>query len=206
MIGKLINIEGIDGSGKGTQAVRLTRELQKTGIKTKLYSFPCYDETFFGKEIGAFLRGEFGSIDEVHPKLASVLYASDRLEKKSDIINDLEKGYYVICDRYVESNMAHQASKMPEIEREKFVDWLSELEYIVNGMPKPDITIFLDVPLSVSKELVLKKKARSYTEEKEDIHEAAHGYLEKVYSTYKYLRERMEWDYIKCTEKISFTI
>jgi dTMP kinase len=200
MTGKLITIEGIDGSGKGTQSKLLIQKLEEAGKKVKIYSFPAYEETFFGKEVGAFLRGEFGSIDEVHPKLASVLYASDRLEQKPKMLKDLQDGYYVVCDRYVESNMGHQAAKFPKEQREEFINWLDELEYGVNSLPKPDITFFLDVPLSVSKELVLKKKQRSYTDEKEDIHEAAHGYLEKVYQVYQYLNERNNWCRVPCVE------
>lgn len=200
MTGKLITIEGIDGSGKGTQSKLLIEKLREAGKKVKIYSFPAYEETFFGKEVGAFLRGEFGSIDEVHPKLASVLYASDRLEQKPKMVKDLQEGCYVVCDRYVESNMGHQAAKFPVEQREVFINWLEQLEYEVNALPKPDITFFLDVPLSVSKELVLKKKQRSYTDEKEDIHEAAHGYLEKVYQVYQSLNERYHWCRVPCVE------
>jgi len=200
MTGKLITIEGIDGSGKGTQATKLIAELNSIGIEAKTYSFPAYEQTFFGKEIGAFLRGEFGTIDEVHPKLAAILFASDRLEQKERLLKDLEQGIYVVCDRYVESNMAHQAAKFQENDRIDFIEWVKELEYNVNELPKPDITIFLDVPLCVSKQLVLKKKQRTYTDEKEDIHEADHNYLEKVYSVYKQMEQSEKWDSIACTE------
>lgn len=200
MIGKLITIEGIDGSGKGTQATKLTEELNGVGIEAKIYSFPAYEKTFFGKEIGAFLRGEFGTIDEVHPKLAAILFAADRLEQKESLLKDLQQGIYVVCDRYVESNIAHQAAKLQESERHDFMLWVKELEYKVHGLPKPDLTIFLDVPLCVSKELVLKKKQRTYTDVKEDIHEADHGYLEKVYSVYKKMETSENWDRIACTE------
>ena len=199
MKGKLITIEGIDGSGKGTQAIKLVEELNKAGIQAKIYSFPAYEETFFGREVGAFLRGEFGSIEQVHPKLASILFASDRLEQKPQLLADLKSGVYVVCDRYVESNIAHQAAKLPDAERAAFLAWVKELEYSVNSLPKPDITFFLDVPLSVSKELVLKKKQRSYTDEKEDIHEAAHGYLQNVYDVYKQLEQTEDWQVIDCT-------
>jgi len=200
MKGKLITIEGIDGSGKGTQATKLVEVLNELGVNAKIYSFPAYEETFFGKEVGAFLRGEFGSIDEVHPKLASILFASDRLEQKPSLLADLEAGTYVVCDRYVESNIGHQAAKLPQHERADFINWVKSLEYGVNSLPKPDITFFLDVPLSVSKELVLKKKQRSYTDEKEDIHEAAHGYLQNVYEVYKQLEQTEDWQVIACTE------
>jgi dTMP kinase len=200
VIGKLITIEGIDGSGKHTQAEKLVARLTERSIKAKLYNFPCYTETFFGKEIGCYLRGEFGSIDQVHPKLASLLFAGDRFEKKNSILDDIAKGIYVVCDRYVESNMAHQCAKLPAQERVDFIQWIEYLEYDIFKMPKPDITVFLDVPLNISKELVLKKAQRSYTEEKEDIHERAHGYLEEVYNIYKCLQKEKQWMVIDCVE------
>jgi dTMP kinase len=200
MTGKLITIEGIDGSGKGTQATILVKELNSIGIEAKIYSFPAYEKTFFGKEVGAFLRGEFGAIDAVHPKLAALLFAGDRLEQKESLVKDLQQGIYVVCDRYVESNIAHQAAKLQENHRAEFIEWVKELEYKVNGLPKPNTTIFLDVPLYISKQLVLKKKQRSYTDVKEDIHEADHGYLEKVYSVYKLLEHSENWNSIACTE------
>lgn len=199
MRGKLITIEGIDGSGKGTQAKMLLEKLLERSIPAKLYSFPNYDETFFGKEVGAFLRGEFGSIESVNPKLASILFAGDRFEKKYEIESDLSNGVIVICDRYVDSNIAHQCAKLSPDKRQEFCDWLESLEYKVFGMPKPDIVFLLDVPLSISREMVLKKNKRSYTDAKEDIHESAHGYLEEVFSMYLELGKCRLWQKIECT-------
>ncbi|MBU9863681.1 dTMP kinase, partial [Rahnella aceris] len=153
-------------------------------VDCALFSFPCYEKTFFGKEIVAFLRGEFGGINQVHPKLASILYAMDRAEVREQIVNNLEEGKIVICDRYVDSNIAHQASKLPDKEKLDFIKWIEELEYGFNRLPQPNLTFFLNVPITVSKELVLKKKKRNYTDCSEDIHEKAHGYLQKVYETY----------------------
>jgi dTMP kinase len=198
MSGKLITIEGIDGSGKGTQAALLVEALKQMGKSVKVYSFPAYDETFFGREIGAFLRGEFGSFEQVHPKLASILFACDRAEQKPALLKDLAEGVYVVCDRYVESNAAHQSAKLDVDARQAFISWIKELEYVVNTLPKPDLTIFLDLPIEYSKQLVLKKKHRSYTEEKEDIQEAQHGYLEQVYHVYKGLQQTEGWHTIDC--------
>jgi dTMP kinase len=198
MTGKLITIEGIDGSGKGTQAQQLIVALQTAGINAKMYSFPAYDQTFFGQEIGAFLRGEFGTIDQVHPKLAAMLFACDRLEQKAQLLNDLSNGIYVVCDRYVQSNIAHQGAKLPTSARSGFIDWVQQLEYQVNGLPQPDLTFFLDVPLLISKALVLKKKQRSYIAEKEDIQEAAHDYLGEVYRVYKQMEAAGHWQSINC--------
>jgi dTMP kinase len=201
MSGKLITIEGIDGSGKGTQSELLIESLKQQGKKVKMYSFPAYDKTFFGREIGAFLRGEFGSFEQVHPKLASILFACDRAEQKPALLKDIADGYIVVCDRYVESNAAHQSAKMDITLREDFVSWIKQLEYEVNTLPKPDLTIFLDLPIEYSKQLVLKKKQRSYTEEKEDIQEAQHGYLEQVYQVYKALQASEGWHTIDCVVK-----
>lgn len=200
MRGKLICIEGIDGSGKNTQTTTLLEKLNQQGVKTRMYSFPAYSETFFGKEIGLYLNGEFGGIDQVHPKLASLLFAGDRFEKSKQIKQDLEQGINVICDRYVESNIAHQCSKLPQAERQAFTDWLLKLEYGVFELPKPDISVLLDVPLDFSKQLVLKKAARDYTEHKEDIHEQAHGYLEVVYQVYQDLADTQGWAKVQCVD------
>ncbi|WP_395302998.1 dTMP kinase [Pectobacterium zantedeschiae] len=200
MKGKLINFEGIDGSGKGTQSAILHENLKESGVESILFSFPCYDKTFFGKEIGAFLRGEFGGIDQVHPKLASILYAMDRAEMRDKIIHSLDDGKIVICDRYVDSNIAHQVSKLPDGEKLNFIKWIEELEYGINKMPLPDLTFFLDVPIAVSKKMVLKKNQRSYTESSEDIHEKAHGYLQKVYDAYLSIDYGIRWRKIQCCD------
>ncbi|TVV45416.1 dTMP kinase [Thalassolituus sp. C2-1] len=199
-MGRLIAIEGIDGSGKGTQSQMLVSSLNKSGFKAKLYSFPAYDSTFFGKEIGAFLRGEYGQLNAVHPKLAALLFASDRLELKKCIEEDLANGFYVICDRYVGSNVAHQAAKLKDADFEDFATWVQTLEYEIFGLPRPDKVIFLDVPVSVSKDLVLRKKQRVYTADAEDLHESDHTYMAKVYAAYKRLSISSGWDVITCVE------
>lgn len=200
MIGFLVTIEGIDGSGKGTQAKLLFDTLKQASVPVKMYSFPCYEDTFFGKEVGAFLRGEFGTLEQVHPKLSSILFAGDRFERKGDIERDLSDGCIVICDRYVDSNIAHQCAKLPDEKRNEFSLWLETLEYNIFGIRRPDLTFFLDVPLEVSKSLVLKKSARSYTEKKEDIHEASYEYLHNVYSAYIELAEKRGWFKISCLQ------
>lgn len=200
MKGRLITIEGIDGSGKNTQAELLVEKLNHCKRMAKLYSFPSYEETFFGKEIGLYLNGQFGTIDQVHPKLASLLFAGDRFEKKQNIVDDLNCGIDVVCDRYVESNIAHQCAKLPVSERPSFIAWLEYLEYCIYKLPKPEVTFFLDVPLSISKDLVLRKKQRVYTKEKEDIHESAYQYMLNVYRVYQMLRHERKWIAMQCME------
>src|SRR6478752_4883900 len=101
-------MEGIDGSGKGTQAALLQERLNRAGTRTALLSFPRYQETAFGTQIGKFLNAEFGGLDQVHPILASLLFAGDRFESRSLIHQSLADHQIVLCDRYVASNIAHQ--------------------------------------------------------------------------------------------------
>lgn len=170
--GLLITIEGIDGSGKGTQAGLLYQHLLSQGQKVKLVSFPRYDTSFFGSCCGAYLRGEYGTLNEVHPKLAAMLFAQDRAAYRDELVQNLEEGYTIICDRYVLSNCAYQSARTIEPERAAFVAWLSTLEYGVNKMPVPDITLFMDIEPEVARKQVRLKAERSYTKEKEDLHEA----------------------------------
>ncbi len=200
MINKVISIEGVDGSGKNTQANLLLEALEERSIPAVKYSFPCYDETFFGKEIGSYLRGEFGDLHSVHPKLASILFAGDRYEKKACIFKDLKLGKVVIMDRYVDSNLAHQCARLRYEEREPFIDWAEHLEYDIFGLPRPDMTIFLDVPINVSTKLVLQKKQRSYTDDQEDIHERDYEYMKNVYEFYGYLANRNSWEVVDCVD------
>lgn len=201
MKGKIIVIEGIDGSGKNTQSNLILKYLIQSGIKAEKISFPAYDETFFGKEVGNYLNGQFGGLDEINPKLAAMLYAGDRFEKKEYIEKKLSEGFILIIDRYVPSNIAHQASKYDGLERENLADWINQLEYDVYKIPKPDVIIFLDVPPKKSQELVLTKKKRTYTEKKQDLHEENRPYLEKVYSYFCELSERNKWTHINCFQK-----
>src|SRR5262249_54560321 len=106
----LIDIEGIDGSGKGTQAGRLWERLIASGVSATLVSFPRYDATLFGKAVGEFLNGEFGALDKVHPLIVSLLFAGDRFESKAYLLDKMRSSDVVVLDRYVPSNVAHQAS------------------------------------------------------------------------------------------------
>ena len=199
-MGKLIAIEGIDGSGKNTQSNKILSEYSRTYAKVSKLSFPRYGETFFGKEVGHYLNGEFGRLDQVHPKLSAMLYAGDRFECKEDILGKLSDDGVIICDRYVQSNIAHQIAKVASHEQLSFAQWIEELEYRVYGMPKPDLVIFLDVPPVTSNELVLKKEPRNYTDKKRDLHEEDVPYLEKVYGVFKSLSKTEGWATIDCLD------
>lgn len=199
MKGKIIVFEGIDGSGKGTQSKKLYQELKELGKKVELIEFPNYDETFFGKEVGNYLNGDFGGLNEVDPKLSAILYAGDRFEKKELILEKVSSGYIVICDRYVPSNIAHQTAKFKtKKEQKKLKNWIEELEYEVFGLPKADLIFFMDMNPDISDNLVLKKDARSYTSEKKDLHEKDNSYLKDVYQTFSSICTENDWIRIYC--------
>lgn len=196
----LIAIEGIDGSGKGTQGRLLLERARREGLRAELLAFPMYDRSFFGREIGRYLNGEFGDLWSVHPKLAATLYAGDRHESAAEVRRLLETAELVICDRYTASNQAHQAAKLPAPERAEFFEWVERLEHEVLGVPRPDRVLFLDLPPEVTTGLVEKKAARSYTDRKADIHEGDAGYLGAVHAAYRELSARPEWVTISCIE------
>jgi len=161
--GKLIVIDGIDGSGKATQSKLLMKRFKKAGKKIETLDFPQYYNNFFGKLIGRFLNNEFGDAPNISPYLASVLYAADRFESREKILAWLKKGKIVILDRYVSSNQIHQGGKISNSsEKEKFLTWLEEMEFNVFKIPKPDAIIFLNVPYDHSKKLLQKKISRDY--------------------------------------------
>jgi len=142
----LIAIEGIDGSGKGTQAGRLHQKCQEQGVTSSLIGFPRYDQTLFGKSIGDFLNGRFGQLDEVNPFLASLLYAGDRFESRDHISKMISSNQVVIFDRYIPSNIAHQGAKLSGEERAEFIQWIEQIEYEIYNMPRLDLAILLDLP------------------------------------------------------------
>lgn len=201
MTGKLIIIEGIDGSGKNTQAVKVTEKLNEMGVKSVQIQFPSYNKTFFGKMAGNYLDGKYGKIDELPPELVAILYAGDRFEKKGEIEDYLRDGYIIICDRYTPSNIAHHGGKISDpVKRKEFIKWLEELEYGVFKIPRPDNVVYLDITPEISQELVMKKAAREYTDKKKDIHEENKDYLYNVYDCYKDLCKDRNWIHISCLD------
>src|SRR5579863_6909341 len=129
--GKLIVLEGIDGSGKRTQIEMLARALDSHEIGSARISFPRY-ERFFGKMVARFLNGEFGPLSAVDPHFSALLYAGDRLESKPVMESALAAGKVLLADRYVASNLAHQGARVAAEKRGNFVAWLKQLEYKVH--------------------------------------------------------------------------
>ena len=202
MRGKLIVIEGNDCSGKDTQSQLLLQRLLREGKKVEKLAFPEYSSPtgkivggpYLGKEPYGESFFEEGATN-VDPKVASLYYAADRRYALPKINKLLEKGYYVILDRYVESNMAHQGCKIDDKEeRLKLYDWFGKLEYELLELPKPDLTILLHMPLKKVLEL---KQGRIYT----DNHESSIAYLKTSELAYLELAELKNWNVIECLEK-----
>lgn len=200
--GKLIALEGIDGSGKRTQLELLARALEKRGYSAMQISFPRY-ESFFGKLVARFLNGDFGSVDQVDPHLSAVLYAGDRFEAKPELDAALAAGKIVLADRYIASNLAHQSERVPAEQRDEFFAWLKHLEYKLYGLPVEDLVIYLRVPVVQAHRLVGLKSARSYTTLRRDILEADIAHLEQTAITYERLATGSNWVRIDCTDAIS---
>jgi dTMP kinase len=193
----LVALEGIDGSGKGTQAALLVDRARAEGLTAELLAFPVYGG-FFGAEIARYLNGEFGDVWSVHPRLAAGLYAGDRFESRERLWRLREAVDLVICDRYTPSNQAHQAVKLPQSERAAFFAWLEALEHEVFGIPRPDRVVLLDLEPGTAAGMVLRKDARAYTDRKADIHEADTAYLEQVHAAYRELSAGAGWSVIDC--------
>ncbi|WP_010586853.1 dTMP kinase [Schlesneria paludicola] len=194
----LIAIEGIDGSGKGTQAARLQAHYVSQGLRAALLSFPQYQQTRFGAKIGDFLNGRFGSLDVVHPLLVSLLFAGDRFESKDLIERSLATNDVVICDRYMASNIAHQGAKVSDSERADLIDWIQHLESSIYKLPQAQLTLFLDVPVPQAQRLIAAKSQRTYTDKAADLQEADAQYLQNVRNVYTQLATSPDWITIPC--------
>ena len=203
--GFFIVIDGTDGNGKATQTKLLAEKLKKSGRDVKTIDFPQYKNNFFGKIVGRYLSGEFGASSEVSPYLASILYAGDRFEEKEVIERWLNEGFIVIADRYASSNQIHQGGKISNsTKRKEFLTWLEELEYKVFKIPRPDIIIYLDMPIAVSQKLLKNKdsqKKKIYLEGKKDIHENDLKHLSDAKnSAIELVKKNNNWARISCAK------
>jgi dTMP kinase len=195
--GKLIAIEGIDGSGKRTQLELLSRTLTGRGVQVHSTGFPHYD-SWFGSMVGQFLNGNFGALDAVDPHFAALLYAGDRFEAKRELTEALAQGKLVLADRYIASNMAHQTARVPEGKRDAFIGWLEHLEYNIYGLPREDRVIYLRVPPAQAQALISQKAARDYTPAKQDIQESSLRHLQDAAAMYDSLSRQAHWNTIEC--------
>lgn len=192
-MGFFVALEGIDGSGKGTQAAVLAERARADGRTVTTLSFPTYDGNPFADAIADYLNGAFGTADEVHPELAALLYAADRFHARTRLVDAIAAHDLVICDRYVASNAAHQGAKLQGAERRRLLDWLDAVEYGEFGLPRPDVVVLLDTPVAVARTLVSRKGARDYTTLEADIHEADADHTSATREVYLELAERESW-------------
>ena len=187
----LIVLEGLDGAGKSTQINLLQKYFEDRGVVVKYLHFPRFDSPVYGDLIARFLRGDLGSIDQVHPYLIALLFAGDRKDAADMIREWLKEGDCVILDRYLYSNIAFQCAKVKDSEEaENLRDWIFDTEYTKFAIPKPDLNLFLDVPLNFVDKKLSESRAgddREYLKGKKDIHEASIDFQSKVRE--RYLKE-----------------
>ncbi|MBR1659360.1 MAG: thymidylate kinase [Oscillospiraceae bacterium] len=195
MQGRLIVMEGIDGSGKSTQYELLNRRLEREGRVFRTVKFPRYDRESSAL-IRAYLAGDYGSAPgDVNPYAAATFYAVDRFDSyRRDWGGFYREGGLVLCDRWTTSNACHQGSKLPPEERGKYLDWLAGFEYGLLGLPAPDRVIYLDLPL----ELSLRQLARRGNEA--DIHERDREYLAACQEAGRFAAEHYGWTRVCCAE------
>jgi dTMP kinase len=203
--GKLIAIEGIDGSGKRTQVALLEKALTQKGHAVYSTGFPQYD-SWFGKMVGQFLNGDFGALETVDPHFSALLYAGDRFEAKSRLEFALHEGKIVLADRYIASNLAHQTARVPEKNRPAFVNWIEHLEYSIYNLPRETLVLYLQVPPRQAQQLVARKSTRAYTNEKQDLQEASLRHLEDAAAMYDQLSRRPNWKTIPCYDEARATM
>lgn len=198
-MGILIAIEGTDASGKQTQSEILYERLRERGVKTRLVSFPAY-ESDSSALVRMYLAGDFGKEPkDVNAYAASVLYAADRFATfRTDWGKDYDDGAVIIADRYVPSNIIHQASKLQDDEKSDFIAWLSELEYTHFGLPQPDAVVFLNMPTETAAELMAKRANKIDNSEKKDIHERNKDYLKASYDNAVGIAKNLGWMNVSC--------
>ena len=183
-----IVLEGLDGAGKSTQ-IRMLRQLfADRGVESEYVHFPRFDSPVYGELIARFLRGEFGGVGEVDPYLVALIFAGDRADAAPQIRQWLAEGKAVVLDRYVYSNVGFQCAKLPAgEERDRLADWIVNLEFGHNALPRPDLSLFLDVPFAFTERKLSEVREgddRDYLQGGQDIHEASLQLQQDVRSVY----------------------
>lgn len=198
MKGKLIIIEGLDGSGKSTQIEILRKRAQQTGKQVRQIKFPNYAEDSSAL-VRAYLAGELGSLHEINAYAASVLYSVDRYATfRRHMKEDYDNGCIFLLDRYTTANMYHQTTKLPKAEWDSFLDWLEDLEYGKMGLPKPDLVLYLDMKPQTAKKLM--ENRYHGDESKKDLHEADFSYLLSCRDAALYAAQRCGWEVLSCCD------
>ena len=197
MRGKLIVLEGTDGSGKATQACLLAQHLAREGRAFREIDFPRYGNPF-AEPAKLYLDGALGAhAGDVNAYAASVLFAVDRFASyKEDWGGAYEAGELILANRYTTSNAVHQASKLPEGEREAYLTWLFDLEYHRMGLPAPDLVIYLDLPTELSEAMLRKRQQATGTHA--DIHEQDEDYLRACRDNARSIARQLGWTVVRC--------
>ena len=198
-MGKLIVIDGLDGSGKATTADLVVNELNKNNIKAIKISFPDYNSDSSAL-VKMYLNGEFGkNPNDVNAYTASTFYAVDRFASyKKNWKEKYENGYVIICDRYTTSNIIHQMSKLCDSEKQDYIDWLYDLEYNKLKLPRPDKVMYLDMSPVASQKLMLGRYKGD--ENKKDIHENNLDYLKKCRENALLAAKMLGWNIINMSK------
>ncbi len=199
---KLVVIEGVDSSGKETQSNKLLENIKGMDMSVEKIVFPNYDSDT-SSLVKMYLGGDFGAkADDVNPYTASAFFAVDRVGSIRSVWKQrLENADVVIADRYVTSNMIHQASKIKnQADKEAFLDWVYDFEYEKLELPKPDLIIFLDMPVKYALELMKNRPNKINASDVKDIHESDEGYLQKSYDNAVSVAEKYGWHRISCVK------
>ena len=199
MSARLIVIEGLDGSGKATQTKLLLERLKDVGIRAESLSFPNYNSRS-SELVKMYLAGEVGRLDSVNVYAASSFYSMDRyISFATDWHSSYEQQEILICDRYTTSNLCHQMSKLPNDMWDGYIKWLYDYEFHLLGLPKPDVVVYLDMPLKTSQGL-LDKRYHGDNKQK-DIHESDTNYLQKCRDAALYAAKKLGWHVLSCVDE-----
>ncbi|MFZ4632267.1 MAG: dUTP diphosphatase [Patescibacteria group bacterium] len=199
--GKLIVIDGTDGSGKTTQLNLLKTRLENEGYEVMVADFPQYNQKSAGL-VEEYLSGKYGQADEITPYQASIFYAVDRYDASAKIRNWLQNGKIVLANRYTSANMGHQGGKIDNpLERKAFFNWLYDLEYKLFNIPKPDLSLILHVEAEISQKLAHDRARTDWSGSKADIHENNLDHLKKAERVYVEIADSYpEFQLISCTK------
>lgn len=191
--GFLLAIEGVDGTGKRTQVTALQSIFENAGREVAVYGFPDYDHSFLGSTVRAMLMDKLGDAKAIHPTFSAALFALERSEKARQIRADLAAGKLVICDRYVYSNVAHQACRLPASEQLEFQKWVEHLEFETLGMPRADATVLLEVDEAEAERRRISRSEQAQGARPLDAYESDTAGLATARTIYSQLAQRLGW-------------
>jgi dTMP kinase len=184
----LIVLEGLDGAGKSTQLRLLAERARKEGHDTEFLHFPRVETPLYGETIARFLRGDFGDADTVDPYTVALLFAGDRAQAAPLLREWLAAGKWVFLDRYVYSNVGYQCAKVDDpVRRGRLKEWILDLEFDIYAIPRPDVSLFLDVPSRFTEQSLSAERSgddREYLRGAKDIHEASLEFQQRVRGVY----------------------